>query len=81
MGKVLESHKGELNPQRLVKVELLPPSAGGTRRGNLEGESFREGALRGDGAFSLGLGSQFQAIPRGGSQRVTALTSPPSVPP
>ena len=31
MGKVLESHKGEPNPQRLVKVELLPPSAGGDK--------------------------------------------------
>ena len=33
-GKVLESHRGQQRPQRLVKVELLPPQLEGTGQGS-----------------------------------------------
>ena len=33
-GKVLESHRGEQRPQRLVKVELLPPQLEGAGQGS-----------------------------------------------
>lgn len=45
VGKVLESHRGEQRPQRLVKVELYPLSWRG-RTGKLEGESHLERMLK-----------------------------------
>lgn len=42
--------------------------------------SFREDSLKGAGTFSLGIESQLQASPRGGRQRMNALTSPPALP-
>lgn len=42
---MLESHRGEQRPQRLVKVELLPPQLEGQDR-KLEGESHLERMLK-----------------------------------